>query len=277
MSEVAAFSRYVGLVVVLFAMALVVPRMTVAAWNGLLAGIRSRWRSILAWRPGTIVAERHVVPVEVRVGERRASDADELLEAGGLPGLRHATSEIWFLARERLEAGALALAALGLLLRTFGSLLQELPEGLVLTADLLLVLGAFLIMQRTIRDYPISELPQRLADLVRPHRVAGKAVDRPAGRARHLLEMVVLAPAFLALLAWPVEIGRFVAEKQFTGPQSTVLVVWACELPWLVAVAWWLARPLLPPMRRRPKGRHAAPVVVLRRRQEPIAEQRKAA
>ena len=48
MSEVAAFSRYVGLVVVLFAMVLVVPRMTVAAWNGLLAGVRSRWRALLA-------------------------------------------------------------------------------------------------------------------------------------------------------------------------------------------------------------------------------------
>ena len=274
MSEVVAFSRYVGLVVVLLAAVLLAPRLTVSAWAGLVQGVRRRWASLLAWRPGTVVDDE-VLVVEVVVGDRRATDPDEVLEAHGLPRWRQAVAEVWGLARELLEAGALLLALAGLALRTLASLLSALPEGAVLAGDLLLVLGAFLVMQRTIRDFPEEWLP-RLSALARPQRVVGREGQLRAARARELGRVVVLAPAFAALLAWPLEIGRFVAEKQFTGPQSTVLVVWACELPWLVGLVWYLARPLLAPLRR-PAGRHAARVVPIRSGAEVAEPARRAA
>lgn len=276
MSQVAQFSRYIGLVVLLSAMALLAPRLTVSAWAGLVRGLQTRWQGARAWRRGTVVAEPAVLPVEVRIGDRRTTDPDEVLDAS--PGSRQMLRELWQLLREALEAGAVSLAAVGLLLRSTSALVARLPEPLVLAGDLLLVLGTFLLMQRIIRDYPVDGLPSfRLAHQERAARVRATLKDEARGRVRHTLEMLLLVPGFLVLVGWPTEIGRFVADKQFAGPQSTVLVVWACELPWLVGLSWLLARPLFP---RRAPGRHvreAATVVALSRRQDPVADHRKAA
>lgn len=272
MSDVAAFSSYIGLVVLVAALVLLVPRLTVSAWVGLLGFVRSRFHALRHWRPGTVVAEPDVIAVEVSVGDRAASDPDEVLEQHGHLQLR----ELPRLAAEALEGHAVALAVAGLGLRLAGASVDRLPGPAVFAGDILLVLGAFLVMQRTIRDFPEEWLP-RLAALARPTRVRASRPERLRGRTRHLLEMAVLAPAFGLLLAWPVEIGRAVAEAQFTGPQDRVLVVWACELPWLVALVWFLARPLLPTPRRKPRGRHAAPVVALRPRRVVTEQERRAA
>ena len=248
MSRLAEFSRYIGLVVLLSAVVLLVPRATVGAWTALTRALRS----LLSWRPGTVVAEPRDLPVEVTVGDRATGLPDEVLEHHGLPRLVHAVQELWAMARETVEAGALALAVAGLVLRATSAVVATLPEPMVLASDLLLVLGAFLLMQRIIRDYP----PAVLAPYLRAARVRVSAQPVARGRARPLLEMLLVAPGFVALLAWPVEIARFVADKQFSGPHETVLVVWACELPWFLALVWFLARPLLP---RRPAARHAAP------------------
>ncbi len=259
MNEVVAFTRMVGLVVVLCALVLLAPRATVGAWAATVRGLRAGWHALRTWRPGTVVAAEHVVPVEVTVVTGRPrGEHDEVMDAGGLPRLVHALRELWSMAVEVLQGSALLLAVTGLAIRLAPSVVGQLPAPVVLGGDLLLVLGAFFVMQRTIQNYPDEWLPA-LRRAVLPERIKGREDTRAGGRLRHIGEMVALAPAFLALLAWPTEIGRFLAEKQFTGPQSTVLVVWACELPWLVAVAWFLARPILPPLRRyKPAARHAA-------------------
>ena len=141
---------------------------------------------------------------------------------------------------------------------------------------ILLVLGAFLVMQRTIRTYPAELLPA-LRRAMLPLRVTGRAEVRRGTQVRSLLQLAVMAPAFLLLLAWPGEIGRFIAEKQFTGPGTTVITVWACELPWLVAVAWFLARPLLRPLRPVHASKHAAAPVVRLRPSAPATRERTAA
>lgn len=271
MSDVAAFSSYIGLVVLVFALVLLAPRLTVSAWVGLLAAVRGRLHALRHWRPGTVVATPEEIVVEVTVGDRRASDPDEVLEQHGHLHLR----ELPRLAAEALEGHAVALAVAGLALRVAGASVDRLPGPVVFAGDMLLVLGAFLVMQRTIRDFPEEWLP-RLAALVRPERMAARREQAVRGRTRHLLEMAVLAPAFGLLLAWPVEIGRAVARAQFTGPQDRVLVVWACELPWLIGLVWFLARPLVA-RPRRPRGRHAAPVVALRPSSVTVEQERRAA
>lgn len=256
MSRVGEFTRYIGLVVLLAALVLLAPRLTVAAWRGAVSGLRARWHRLRRWRPGTVVAEPAEVAVEVRVGEPDARDGEEVLVVERVR-TRQAAREVWELSRETVQAGALVLAVTGVALRATSSLVTRLPEPLVLSGDLLLVLGTFLLMQRVIRDYPADLLPSVRAYLLHPERVRGRRPDTAPGRARHALEMALLVPGFVALVAWPVEIARFVARAQFTGPRDQVLVVWASELPWLVALAWWLARPLLP--RRPARARHARP------------------
>ena len=277
MSRVGEFTRYIGLVVLLSAVVLLAPRLTVSAWVGFTRGCRDRWHRARAWRPGTVAAEPAPVPVDVRVGDRRASDPDEVLEHHGFPDLVSAVRELWALAREAVEAGALTLALAGVALRTASALVQQLPEPVVLGSDLLLVLGAFLLLQRIVRDYPAGMLAPYLRPSAARASASGPAQAR--SRARHLLEMAVLAPGFLVLIAWPAEIGRFVAEKQFSGPQSTVLVVWACELPWFLALTWFLARPLLPrraPARHSRSVRPTAPVLEMHPAAA-VAEERRAA
>jgi hypothetical protein len=254
--------------VVVCALVLVAPRATVGACAGVVRSVRARWHALRTWRPGTVVATDLLVPVEISVGDRRAADPGEVMQTHGLPRAWTAIRELAGLTREVLESRALALAVAGLALRATSALVAQLPRGAVLAGDLLLVFGAFLVMQRTIRHYPTELLPA-LRRAMLPTRVAGRAQDPRGARLRHLFELAVMAPAFLLLLAWPTEIGRFIAEKQFTGPGTTVITVWACELPWLVAVAWFLARPLLRPVRPAYAPKHAAtrapaPVVRLR-------------
>ncbi|MCU1596260.1 MAG: hypothetical protein JWO12_3652 [Frankiales bacterium] len=258
MSAVAQFSRYIGLVVLLASLVLLAPRMTVTTWAGVTRSLRSTWHRARFWRPGTQVAERSDAPVQVTVGERRASDPDEVLDAEVTPHPWHLVLELWTMAREGLESGAVALALTGLVLRTSSALAASVPEPVVFGSDMLLVLGCFLVMQRVIRDYPAHLLPSALAPYLRPsaERMAKQPQKVVKSRARHLLEMALLAPGFVVLIGWPAEIGRFLAEKQFTGPQNQVLVVWACELPWFLALAWFLARPLIP---RKAAARRVAP------------------
>lgn len=258
MSQVAQFSRYIGLVVLLASLVLLAPRLTVSAWTGTTRAVRSSWHRARFWRPGTQAAERTDAPVQVTVGDRQASEPDEVLDAEATQHPWQVVRELWTMAREGLETCAVALAVTGLLLRTSTAFATSVPEAVVFGSDMLLVLGCFLVMQRVIRDYPPHLLPSALAPYLRPS--AARMGRRPEkvvrSRARHLVEMALLAPGFLVLVGWPAEIGRFVAEKQFTGPQNQVIVVWACELPWFMALVWFLARPLLP---RRAPARHAAP------------------
>ena len=278
MNQVVAFSRYIGLVVVVCALVLLAPRATVGAWGGLIRSLRAGWHGLRTWRPGTVVATEELVEVEISVGDRRAADPGEVMQAHGLPAAWTAAKELAGLTREVLESRALALAVAGLALRATSDLIATLPKAAVLSGDLLLVLGAFLVLQRTIRYYPAELLPA-LRRAMLPTRVAGRKQDVRGGRVRHAFELVVMAPAFLLLLAWPSEIGRFVAEKQFTGPGTTVITVWACELPWLVAVAWFLARPLLRPVRPAYASKHAArpTAPVVRLRPAPARQERSAA
>ncbi len=264
MNEVAAFSRYIGLVVVLCALVLIAPRATVGAWAALVRSSRATWHALRTWRPGTVVATEELVPVEISVGDRRSADPGEVMHAHGLPRAWAAARELAGLLRDVLEGRALLLAVAGLVLRATSELVAQLPTAVVLGGDVLLVLGAFLVLQRTVRTYPDELLPA-LRRAMLPLRVAGRAEVRRGAKLRSLLQLAVMAPAFLLLLAWPGEIGRFIAEKQFTGPGTTVITVWACELPWLIAVAWFLARPLLRPVRPAHASKHAAaPVVRLR-------------
>lgn len=267
MSELARFSSYIGLVVLVGAVVLVAPRATVAGSVGVLRWLHGRVRAVRTWRPGTQVARDTVLPVEVRVGRPTGAAGGEVLEEHRWPGPRQAVQELWDLTREVLEAGAVLLAVAGVTLRATAAVVSSLPGLVVLGADLLLVLGTFLVMQRVIRYYPADGLPSWRSAL--QGRVRTSAHVTPPARVRHTLSMLLLVPGFVLLVGWPLEIGRFVAHAQFTGPRSTVLVVWATELPWLVGLAWLLARPLLP---RRP-ARHArpsAPVLLLRRR--PVEE-----
>lgn len=276
MNEVVAFSRYVGLVVVVCALVLIAPRATVGAWAAVVRSVRAGWHGVRTWRPGTVVATEQLVPVEITVGDRRGSDPGEVMHHQGLPRTWAAVRELAGLLRDVLEGRALLLAVAGLALRATSDLVARLPRPAVLTGDLLLVLGAFLVLQRTVRTYPDELLPA-LRRAVLPRRVPGRADVRRGAQLRSLLQLAVLAPAFLLLLAWPGEIGRFVAEKQFTGPGTTVITVWACELPWLVGVAWFLARPLLRPLRPAHASKHAAAPVVRLRASAPASRQRSAA
>jgi hypothetical protein len=276
MNQVIAFSRYIGLVVVVCALVLLAPRATVGAWASLVRSARSSWHSVRIWRPGTVPATEQLVPVEISVGDRRTADPGEVMHVHGLPKAWAAARELAGLMRDALEGRALLLAVAGLALRTTSQLVAQLPRAAVLTGDLLLVLGAFLVMQRTIRTYPAELLPV-LRRAMLPLRVTGRPGVRRGTQLRSMLQLAVMAPAFLLLLAWPGEIGRFIAEKQFTGPGTTVITVWACELPWLVAVAWFLARPLLRPLRPAHASKHAAaPVVRLRPSAQAIGERRAA-
>jgi hypothetical protein len=277
MNEVVAFSRYIGVVVVVCALVLVAPRATVGAWAALVRWTHGRWHAVRTWRPGTVVATEQLVPVEISVGDRRGADPGEVMHHQGLPRAWAAVRELAALTRDVLQGRALLLAVAGLTLRATSELVAQLPRAAVLTGDLLLVLGAFLVMQRTISTYPEEMLPA-LRNAFLPLRVTGRRSEVPRGiRLRSLLQLAVLAPAFLLLLAWPGEIGRFVAEKQFTGPGTTVITVWACELPWLVAVAWFLARPLLRPLRPTHAAKHAAAPVVRLRSSAPASRERSAA
>jgi hypothetical protein len=267
MSQLAQFSRYVGLVVLVSAAILLAPRATVAVW----AGFTGWLRSVVGWRPGTTVRSvQRAVPVDVRVVVRLSHPHGEVIE-GSLP--RRPVREVWHLTREVLEAGAVLLALLGVVLRSLGNAVDLLPEQAVLAADLLLVLATFLVLQRVVRDYPVVPslgLPMRR----RNERVG---VIRSAGRLDHAMSLVVMTAGGFVLLAWPSQLGLHLASLVYGDrPLPRLLIGWACELPWLVVVGHLLAR-------REPRGiasvdvQHDVPATVplpLRiRRHEPSSDQ----
>lgn len=247
MSKIAEFSRYVGLVVVLSAAILLAPRATVAAWAGLTGWVRSRWEDVTTWRPRTMRAEPHAVPVEIQIPVRRtrAHPEAELLEPQAAESPREAARALWGLGREVLEAGALALAVAGLAVRSAGRLVEVLPEPAVFAGDLLLVLATFVVMQRVIRDYPAHLLPAlRHPRRPRPQRVPAAARPARAGRLDHALTLSLQTVAVFVTLAWPSELGRELAGTfgPHAAPGTAAVVAWACELPWLTVVALWLSR-----------------------------------
>jgi hypothetical protein len=253
MSKVAEFSRYVGLVVLISAAILLAPRATVAAWAGLTGWIRSRCEDVVAWRPGTMPAEPRTVPVDIRIPARlgRAHPDAELLEHAATGSPREALRELWGLSREVVESGAVALAVGGVLLRWSGGLVEVLPEIAVFTGDLLLVLATFLVMQRVIRHYPAELLPSvRSPRRARASRLPAVAAPSPSGRLDHAVTLVLQAVVLFVALAWPSELGRELARVfgPGSGSGTTVVVAWACELPWLLVVcgflAWRADRPL---------------------------------
>ncbi len=233
MSQLAQFSRYVGLVVLIGAAILLAPRATVAVWTG----FARRVRSAAGWRPGTTVrAERRVLPVDVRVVVRLSRPSGEVLE-GSAP--HRPFHEVWELSREVLEAGAVVLALVGVVLRSLGSTVDLLPEPAVIAADLLLVLATFLVLRRVVRDYPA------VPSLVLPaRRRSGRPVTaRTVGRLDHALSLVVLTAGGFVLLVWPSQLGLHLASAAYGDkPLAGLLVGWACELPWLVVVGHVLAR-----------------------------------
>jgi hypothetical protein len=243
MSKIAEFSSYVGLVVLLSAVVLLSPRLTVAAWAGLTGWLRLRWLDVVTWRPRTVRAEPCTVPVDVRIGARFHGHHAEVLEPAAPEGARQAVRRLWWLSREALEVGAVVLAVVAVLLRSAGQLVDLLPEPAVLAGDLLLVLATFLVMERIIRHYPAELLPSvRFPRRAHPGRVRALPVRRTAGRLDHAVELVGLAVGLLVVLAWPSQLGMYVGELRFGSTQGGVLVGWAFELPWLLTVGAFLVR-----------------------------------
>lgn len=235
-SKVAEFSSYVALVVLISTTVLLSPRATVRAWAGFTGWLHSRWQDVVTWRPRTQRAEPAALPVDVRVGALAHGHDPEVLEPETPEGPRQAAHALWWLSREVLEGGALALAVIAVLLRSAGQLVDLLPEPAVLTGDLLLVLATFVMMQRIIRDYPSELLPSvRFPRRTHPGRTPTSRVRRK-GRLDHALELVVLSVGLLVLLTWPAQLGRYVGELRFGSAEAGVLVAWALELPWLLAV-----------------------------------------
>jgi len=241
-TEVAQFSSYIGLVVLISAVVLLAPRATVAAWATFCSWWRSRWQNTRAWRPRTVRAEPRALPVDVRVGARFHRHDPEVLEPEAPEGARRAARQLWWLSREVVEVGAVLLAVVAVLLRSAGSLVDLLPEPAVLAGDLSLVLATFLMMARIIRDYPADLLPSvRFPRRQHPGRVLAVPVRR-RGRLDHALGLVALAVGLLVLLAWPSELGQYLGERRFGSPRAGALVAWALELPWLVTLAGVLLR-----------------------------------
>jgi hypothetical protein len=269
MSQLAQFSRYVGLVVLISAAILLAPRATVAVW----AGFTGWARSVVGWRPGsTSVSEQRTLPVDVRVVVRLTRPHGEVIE-GSLP--QRPVRELWRLTREVLETGAVLLAVVGVALRSLGSTVDLLPEPAVMAADLLLVLATFLVLQRVVRDYPA--LPSRILPISRSRRIG---LSRSAGRLDHAMSLVVMTAGGFVLLAWPAQLGLHLASLGY-GDQALprLLVSWACELPWLVLVGHVLARQAprsIAPVAVPEELAAAVAVPLPIRRDEPSSDQRAA-
>lgn len=276
MSRVAEFSSYVGLIVLISALILVSPRATVAVWGALLAWLRGRGQDLHAWRPRTVRQERRSLPVEVHVGPNdvHRSPHGELLEPPAPEGVGYAVRELWRIARELLEAGALVLAVTGILLRLAGTLVNQLPPVAVFLGDVGVVVATFLVMRRVIRCFPAELLPSvRFPRSSRPVRVTAPPMAPPrSGRLDHAVQLVALTVVLLELLTWPSQLAGYLTGARLSGAGDQLAVGWAAELLWVVAIAWvltWDSRPrivsvtadvvhLLRPISR-PISRPAAP------------------
>jgi hypothetical protein len=236
--QVVAFSRWVGLVVAVFAALLLAPPVTSELWHRAKRGFRPLDDDPLH------------TPVHVREGVRTAGrrhlqhfhGSDPLDEAEVLD--THAIQRRRRRHVQRLDVGwllelvdrraALVLVA-GLLLVFAGDLLRLLPGGAVMAGDLVLVALTFLVMRHVIYTYVPVE---RVAEAVRPH------VVRAHAPFDQVLRVVLLAIAVTLLVTWPSQVGWQLATNTLGGRlrDSRVVIAWACELPWLMGLTWLVVR-----------------------------------
>ncbi|MDX6218012.1 MAG: hypothetical protein QOG99_3596 [Frankiales bacterium] len=233
MEQVVAFSRYVGLVVAVFAALLVAPRATTAAWAFARRGFRR-------------AEADEVVPVQVRTGVRTSgrrhlhhfhgddpSDRSEVLDTHGP---RHRVRAAgWDLAPllELVDRRAVLVLVTGLLLVFAGDVVRLLPDGAVLGGDLLIVVVTFVVMRHVIYTY----VPVQRLDLTRHLERAHAPFDQ-------LMRLVLLSVAVALLVTWPSQVGWQLASHSLGGElhDQRLVVAWACELPWLLGVSWILVR-----------------------------------
>lgn len=230
MEQVVAFTRYVGLVVAVFAALLVAPRATAAAWAFARRGFRR-------------AEVDEYVPVEVAAGVRTTGsghlrhfrgddphDDIEVLETHGEH--RREERRRWEVAPlvELVDRRAVLVLLTGLLLAFAGDLVRLLPGRGVLGGDLVLVALTFLVMRNVIYTY----VPVERLDL-------GHRLERAHAPFDQLLRLVLLSAAVTVLVTWPSQVGWQLASHSVLH-QQRVLVAWACELPWLLGLMWVAAR-----------------------------------
>lgn len=245
MEQVVAFSRYVGLVVAGFAALLVAPRATTAAWAYARRGFRRAQHEELA-------------PVEVQAVVRGSGrrhlrhfhgadplDEVEVLDAQAPPRQRERRRVDLAPLVELVDRRAVLVLLTGLLLVFAGDLVRLLPEGAVMSGDLVLVVVTFLVMRHVIYSYvPVERLD------------VGRRIERAHAPFDQLMRLVLLSAAVALLLTWPSQVGWQLATHSVGGrlEDQRVLVAWACELPWLLGLTWVVVRQRLvtAPARRRP-------------------------
>jgi hypothetical protein len=251
MSEIEEFSRYVGLVVLGFAVVLVSPRATAGAWDALRRGFRRPHEDDLdvpvvvheVAAPTPRRRHLHLRHLHGPLPDEHVEVLDAAARVHGEP-LRAALRRGRALAGQAVESRAVLLLLCGLVLRFLGDLVALLPGPAVLAGDLVLVAVTFLVMRRVVYSY----VPQQRRD-----RTAA-AADR-GGRAHapfdQILRLVLLSAALVLLVTWPSQLGWQLAEESFGGElgHAAPVVAFACELPWLLAMTWVAVRPRLRPTR----------------------------
>lgn len=247
MSRVAEFSSYVGLVVLISALVLLSPRLTVRVWAGTTGWVRGRWQDLVAWRPRTVRQEPRPLPVQIEVGvPHRASDEHEVLEQTEPEGVRKASRVVWRTSRELVELGAVALAVIGILLRVAGRFVDVLPPVVVFVADVGVVIATFLVMQRVIRYFPAELLPSRLLRARTARMKAPRRTPQERGRLDHAVHLVALTVVVLELITWPSQLAVHLAGTRLDGTGAQIAVGWAAEAVWLIIIGWvmtWESRP----------------------------------
>ena len=232
MEQVVAFTRYVGLVVAVFAALLVAPRATTAAWAFARRGFRR-------------AEVDEFLPVEVAAGVRTTGsghlrhfrgddphDDIEVLDTHGgrlSRGDREHRLDVAPLV-ELVDRRAVLVLLSGLLLAFAGDLVAVLPGRGVLLGDLVLVAVTFLVMRHVIYTY----VPVERLDL-------GRRLERAHAPFDQLLRVVLLSAAVTVLVTWPSQVGWQLASHSVLH-QQRALVAWACELPWLLGLMWVAAR-----------------------------------
>jgi hypothetical protein len=236
--QVVAFSRWVGLVVAVFAALLLAPHGTSALWRRAKHGFRR------------IDDDPLHTPVHVREGVRSAGrrhlqhfhGTDPLDEAEVID--THARQRRRRRHVRRFDVGwvvdlvdsrAALVLVVGLLLVFAGDLVQLLPGGAVLAGDLGLVAVTFLVMRQVIYTYVPVE---RVVEAVRPR------VARAHAPFDQVLRLVLLATAVTLLVTWPSQVGWQLATNTLGGQlrDSRAVIAWACELPWLMGLTWLVVR-----------------------------------
>lgn len=251
MEQVVAFSRYVGLVVAVFAGLLLAPHATAEVWHRAKRGFRR------------VDDDPLHTPVHVREGVRTPGarhlehfhGADPLDEAEVLDThaaqrrrTRHARRVDLGWVGALVDSRAALVMLVGLVLVFAGDVVRLLPGRAVLAGDLVLVLVTFLVMRSVIYAFVPLE---RWAEAVRPH------VARAHAPFDQVLRLVLLATAVTLLATWPSQVGWQLATSTLGGQlrDARVLVAWACELPWLMGLTWLAVRQRLAtasPARQRP-------------------------